>query len=92
MPQLFRIGRFIVYFWSNEGLPAEPIHVHVSEGKPSPNTTKIWITRSGKTLLANNRSRIRKKELRMIQKIIEANSEDIIKAWIEHFETIRYYC
>ncbi|MGN1381744.1 MAG: DUF4160 domain-containing protein [Eubacterium sp.] len=92
MPQLFRIGRFIVYFWSNEGLPEEPVHVHVSEGRPSSNATKFWITRSGKTLLANNNSRIHDKELRMIQRIIEANSAEIIHQWTEHFETLSFYC
>lgn len=35
MPQLIKIGPYIVYFWSNEGYPQEPVHVHVREGKPS---------------------------------------------------------
>lgn len=59
MPQLFKIGSFIVFFWSNEGMPEEPVHVHITEGRPSPNATKIWITKSGKTLIANNNSRIK---------------------------------
>ena len=29
MPQLFKIGNYWVYFWSNEGIPVEPVHVHV---------------------------------------------------------------
>ena len=41
MPQLFKIGRFIVYFWSNEGMPGEPIHVHIAEGRPSADATKF---------------------------------------------------
>ena len=31
MPQIFKIGSFWVYFWSNEGVPLEPVHVHESE-------------------------------------------------------------
>ena len=27
MPQIFKIGSFWVYFWSNEGVPLEPVHV-----------------------------------------------------------------
>ena len=54
MPQLFRIGPYIVYFWPNEGIPQEPVHVHIVDGKPTANATKFWITRSGKTILANN--------------------------------------
>ncbi|WP_334299974.1 DUF4160 domain-containing protein [Anaerobutyricum soehngenii] len=31
MPQPLRIGPYNIYFWSNEGDPLEPIHVHISE-------------------------------------------------------------
>ena len=48
MPQVFKIGSYWVYFWANENDPLEPIHVHVSQGAPSSNATKIWITRAGK--------------------------------------------
>lgn len=34
MPQIFSIGSYLVYFWSNEGEPLEPIHVHIAKGKP----------------------------------------------------------
>ena len=33
MPQIFKIGSYTVYFWSNEGKPLEPIHVHIAEGR-----------------------------------------------------------
>ncbi len=46
MPQIFKFGPYLVYFWSNENEPKEPIHVHISIGKPSKNSTKIWITKS----------------------------------------------
>lgn len=32
MPQVFKIGSYWVYFWVNESIPLEPIHVHVAEG------------------------------------------------------------
>ena len=44
MPQIFKIGSYLIYFWSNESKPLEPIHVHVSEGIPSEKCYKIWIT------------------------------------------------
>ena len=47
MPQIFRIGSYIVYFWSNESDPLEPVHVHIAEGRASANATKVWITKSG---------------------------------------------
>lgn len=74
MPQLFRIGAYIIYFWSNENNPLEPIHVHIAEGQASANATKIWITSSGKALLCNNNSRISEKRLKNMMRFIEANS------------------
>lgn len=44
MPQIFRIGPYIVYFWSNDSTPLEPVHVHIAEGRAIANATKIWIT------------------------------------------------
>ena len=29
MPQVFKLGSYWVYFWTNEGKPLEPIHVHI---------------------------------------------------------------
>lgn len=92
MPQVFKIGSYLVYFWINEGVPTEPIHVHVSEGVPTSNSTKIWITRAGKCIVANNKSRISEKMLQNIIATIEADSEDIITMWIKRFGEITYYC
>lgn len=92
MPQIFKIGSYVVYFWMNENDPLEPVHVHVAEGVPSPNATKIWITRSGKCLLCHNNSKIAAKKLKYIQEIIEARSEEIIYKWFETFGEISYYC
>ena len=74
MPQVFKIGSFWVYFWANENKPIEPIHVHVSKGKPTSNTTKFWITKSGKCLLANNNSDYDSKTLNYLSKAIEATT------------------
>lgn len=46
MPQIFKIGSYWVYFWADEQKPLEPIHVHIAEGKPLANATKVWITKS----------------------------------------------
>ena len=42
MPQIFRVGPYSIYFWSNENNPLEPIHVHIAEGKATANATKVW--------------------------------------------------
>ena len=45
MPQVFKMGPYLVYFWSNENEPLEPVHVHISQGVPSRNSTKVWLTK-----------------------------------------------
>ena len=92
MPKIFTIKGYIVYFWSNENDPLEPVHVHVAEGSPQPNATKIWLTRTGKCLLANNNSDIPAKTLRNIMRIIESQHQIVFQKWIQYFEQIQFYC
>lgn len=92
MPQVFKIGSYWVYFWSNENDPLEPIHVHVCQGSPNGNATKIWITKAGKCYLCNNNSKIPERTLRNIIKIIEARSSEVIEKWFIHFGQITYFC
>lgn len=92
MPQIFKIGAYIIYIWSDEGFPLEPVHVHISEGRPSANATKVWITKSGHCILAHNKSKIPSHILNDIFSLIELRSDFICKKWNEHFNTINYYC
>lgn len=92
MPQIFRMGEYWIYFWTNENMPLEPIHVHIAKGAPTANATKVWITSAGKCLLCNNNSRIADHVLRNIMRMIEARSQDVINKWFEYFGTISYYC
>ena len=92
MPQVFKIGSYWVYFWSNENKPLEPIHVHISQGSPSENRTKVWITKAGKCYLCNNNSKIPSRILRNIMDIIEARSKEVIQKWYDYFGEIRYFC
>ena len=92
MPQIFKVGSYWVYFWANEQDPLEPIHVHVAEGAPAANATKVWITKSGKCLICNNNSKIQEGTLKNIVRVIEARSEEVIQKWIDFFGEIRFYC
>ena len=92
MPQLLRIGPYIIYFWSNEIAPLEPIHVHIAEGRAGANATKLWISSTGRVIVANNNSDIPERILRRLIMVIESNSEYITDRWIEQFGEIRYYC
>lgn len=66
--------------------------MHVSEGFPSENAIKIWLTRAGRCLLCHNNSQIPSRKLRYIIDVIEARHEDIEKKWILYFKELRYYC
>ncbi len=92
LPSLFRIGGYLVFFWSNEG--DEPIHVHIATGRPSPNATKVWLTRSGQCIIANNAGRIPQNDLNELLDTISAQFFMICRKWKEHFcvEEIRFFC
>ena len=92
MPSLFKIGNYIVFFWSNEN--NEPIHVHITEGKPHSNATKIWLTKNGGCVLANNESRLPATVLTKASEVISAHYFFICHAWKEHFNvtSIQFYC
>ena len=81
MPQVFKVGSYWVYFWANENEPLEPIHVHVAQGAPNSNATKIWITKAGGCYLCNNNSQIPPRVLRNIMAVIEARSGEVIEKW-----------
>ena len=44
--------------------------MHISKGKSSINSTKVWITKTGGCILANNNSKIPEKELNRLLEII----------------------
>lgn len=92
LPKLFTVSGYKVYFWSNE--EGEPIHVHVSKGKPTPNATKIWLTKKGGCIVANNGSKIPKKELNELKEFISAQFFFICIKWKQFFvtDTIKFYC
>ena len=91
-PQILRIGPYSIYFWSNEGKPLEPIHVHISEGRANSTATKLWITSTGKVILCNNNSQIPDKILKRLIRVVEANSSEIIEEWLNRFGEICYFC
>lgn len=92
LPNLFTVSGYHVYFWSNED--GEPIHVHISKGKPSPNATKLWLTKAGGCVVAGNGSGIPSKELRELTEFVAAQFFMICAKWKEFFvtEEIKFYC
>ena len=92
LPNIFEQYGYKVYFWSNEN--KEPIHVHISKGTPHGNSTKVWLTRNGGCILANNNSEVPKDELKEIMKTISLNFLYIVAKWQEvHGQySTRFFC
>ncbi|MCR4267798.1 DUF4160 domain-containing protein [Nitratireductor sp. ZSWI3] len=79
MPLVFREGPYRIFFYSNEGDPREPMHVHVRDGERE---AKVWLYPSisiAESFGFNSR------ELGAIISIIETNRARIEQAWHEHF-------
>ena len=58
------------------------------------NSTKVWLTKSGGCILANNKSNIPSKDLSELLETITNNYFYIIAEWKKHFpdEEIKFYC
>jgi uncharacterized protein DUF4160 len=79
MPVVFRWNGYRFHFYSNEGDPREPVHVHVTKGRP---TAKFWLYPD--VTVAYNKgfsSRVQTE----LTRVIEERKEEIEDAWNEHF-------
>lgn len=79
MPVVFRNHGFRFHFYSNEGDPREPIHIHVQKGEAD---AKFWLYPD--VSVAYNRG-FTARVLSDLMEQVEARREDIEKAWNEHF-------
>lgn len=79
MPVIFRYKGFRFFFYSNEGSPREPVHVHVrnSEGE-----AKFWLH---PTVQLDNSIGFDARTLRELTEAVEQNTALIERAWNEHF-------
>ena len=79
MPTVFRDGGFRFFFYSNEGVPREPVHVHVEKDDLE---AKFWL-RPQVGMAYNGGYDAR--ALRELIGMIEANTDRIERAWNEYF-------
>ena len=80
MPLIFSHRGVRFFFFSNEGSPREPVHVHVRKG---PLIAKFWVEPA--VQLADNFG-FTASELNKIAEIIHTRRNEILRAWNEHFE------
>lgn len=79
MPEVFRRGGLRFFFYSNEGVPREPVHVHVRRARDE---AKFWLR--PEVALAYNDG-LTQRELREVAEIVLAERDAIERAWHEFF-------
>lgn len=79
MPVVFRWKGYRFFFFSNEGDPREPLHIHVRRGRDN---AKFWLY--PEVSLAYNRG-FSSREQSELARVVEEKSDEIESAWNEHF-------
>ena len=79
MPKVFDWNGYRFHFFSNEGDPREPVHVHVTKDR---STAKFWIRPEVTLVYDKGFSR---KVLSELVAVIEERADEIERAWNEHF-------
>jgi hypothetical protein len=79
MPVVFRVADLHFFFFSNEGLPREPPHIHV---KGSGSDAKIWL--EPESSIADSYG-FNSRQLADIIRIVSENRDRILRAWHDHF-------
>jgi hypothetical protein len=81
MPVIFRHRGYRFFFFSNEGNPPEPLHVHIRQGS---SLAKFWI--KPEVGIAESYG-INSTDLRELIKVVEQNRDLIERMWHEYFGT-----
>jgi Domain of unknown function (DUF4160) len=79
MPVVFRQSGLRYYFFSNEGKPPEPMHVHVTGGGRD---AKVWL--EPEIAIADSYG-FNSRELSNILQTVAENRDLIVRAWNDHF-------
>lgn len=79
MPKVFLWNGYRFHFYSNEGDPLEPVHVHVTRNGRD---AKFWLRPS--VDVAYNFG-FDARALRQLLTVIEQRRDEIEKAWHDHF-------
>jgi hypothetical protein len=79
VPVVLRYRGYTFFFYSNEGIPREPRHVHVRAGSAS---AKIWLD---PVVMVAESYGISARELRDLVRVARNNKDAFAKAWKDHF-------
>lgn len=79
MPVVKRIEGFRFLFYSNEGDPREPVHIHVQQGRDE---AKFWLLPD--VFLAYNDG-FNARTINLLQRLVEQHRDELERAWNEYF-------
>ena len=79
MPTVFRLDGYRFFFYSNEGDPREPVHIHVMSGGAE---AKFWVTPA---VRLDRSYGFDARTLRNLARMVEEHRNQISEAWDEHF-------
>jgi hypothetical protein len=79
MPVVFRYKGYRFFFYSNEGDPLEPLHIHVRKAEA---VAKIWL--EPEATLAESYA-LNSSELKELVEVARKNKEQIERYWNEYF-------
>ena len=82
MPAIFTTEGYRFHFYSSEGAPREPVHVHVA--KRGEGDAKLWLYPEVAVAYSHG---FDARTQRWIVSIVEARRSEIENAWNEHFGT-----
>ena len=79
MPRVFEIEGYRGFFFSNEGTPPEPVHIHIKKGEGEAN---FWLT-PNVTLAESWNMKV--SELTRAQEIVVEHRQEILDLWNRYF-------
>ncbi|MFN3944418.1 MAG: DUF4160 domain-containing protein [Allosphingosinicella sp.] len=79
MPVVFRWNGYRFHFYSDEGDPCEPVHIHVRKGRDN---AKFWLY--PEVTVAYNRG-FSSREQSELARVVEQHREEIERVWNDHF-------
>lgn len=78
-PTILRFKAYRFFFFSNEGNPLEPIHVHIRKGEA---LAKFWIQPN---ICLVESYGFNSKELKEIEELVKKNEQEIKTKWNQYF-------
>ncbi len=79
MPVILRFKGYVFFFYSNEGNPLEPAHIHVRNAESE---AKLWLEPD---ISLERNDGFNSKELKEIFVIVEAHRMQFTEAWYDYF-------